>query len=95
MIIYIFEIMERQIIKFYEFEELNIIIILFVVFISFSIHSCPLTHSFCAHWILPKSQASYLLGLGAGRGDSHMNGIRNEKIRLDTNLGGVQASFYL
>lgn len=93
MIIYIFEIMECQIIKFYEFEELSIII-LFVVFISSSIfHSCPITHSFFAHWILPKSQASYLLGLGAGRGDSQMNRIRNEKIRLDTNLGGVQASF--
>ena len=92
MISYIFEIMECQIIKFYEFEELSIII-LFVVFISFSIHSCPLIHSFFAHWILPKSQANYLLGLGAGRGGSQMNRIRNEKIRLDTDLGGVQASF--
>ena len=92
MISYNFEIMECQIIKFYEFEELSIII-LFGVFISFSIHSCPLTHSFFAHWILPKSQASYLLGLRAGRGDSQMNRIRNEKIRLDTDLGVVQASF--
>lgn len=64
-----------------------------MIFIYFSIHSCPLTHSFFAHWILPKSQASYLLGLGAGRGDSQMDRVRSEKIRLDTDLGGVQALF--